>query len=65
MIWTENTIKYVHDRLCTKYRSWDCKKCPLERWDGCRIGLMLNELKDWAEKNISEDVLRRKSDVSE
>ena len=60
MIWTEGMIKYAHDRLCTKYRPWDCHKCPLEKWEGCRIGIMINELKEWGEKNILPEVLESK-----
>lgn len=59
MMWTEKTLKYVYDRLCTKYKPRDCTLCPLEKYrGGCHLGLMIEALKEWAEKNISESVLK-------
>ena len=60
MVWNEIVIKYVHDRMCRKYRPWNCSKCPLEKWKGCKVGIMINEMKDWAKDNISEDVIKAK-----
>ena len=59
-MWNETVINYVHDRVCRKYSPWECSKCPLEKWNGCKIGLMINDLKEWAEKNISKDVIEAK-----
>ena len=62
---TEEQLKYIHDRMCAKYRPRNCDKCPLSKWrNGCQVGIMINVIKEWAKDNISEDILRRKSDVS-
>ena len=26
---TEGQLKYIHDRMCKKYKPRDCDKCPL------------------------------------
>ena len=54
MIWDENMIRYAYDRICTKYRPRGCNKCPLERFNGCQVGIIINEIKEWSEANISE-----------
>lgn len=61
MIWNETAIKYVHDRMCNKYKPWECKKCPLERWSGCQVEIMIDEVKEWANKNIPKEVIKNVS----
>lgn len=60
MGWDEAMIRYALDRLCTKMRPWGCDRCPLERWKGCWMGIQINALKEWAEKNISPEILEEK-----
>lgn len=62
MIWDESMIKYAHQKMCNKFRPWECGKCPLKRFNGCQVGIMINEIKEWARKNISEDRLLAKKE---
>ena len=60
MIWDEAMIRYATDRMCRKYSPRECHKCPLERWSECRVVIMIEEVKKWADSNIPEDVLEAK-----
>lgn len=52
---TESQIKYIHNKMCNKYRPWECSKCPLEKLEGCKLGIQIDIVKEWARKNVSED----------
>lgn len=59
---TEEQLKYIHDRMCAKYRPRDCDKCPLGKWkNGCQVGIMINIMKDWAKDNIDSRILEEKN----
>lgn len=59
---TEEHLKYIHDRMCAKYRPRDCDKCPLSKWrNGCQVGIMINIMKDWAKNNIDSRILEEKN----
>lgn len=54
----EAQIKYLRSKACNKYKPRSCFDCPLERYRGkCNIGVMINELKDYAESNVTKDAL--------
>ena len=58
---TEAQLRYIHDRMCKKYRPRDCNQCPLSKWkNGCHVGIMMNVMKDWAKDNIDERILEEK-----
>lgn len=63
MIWDENMIKYAHDRICAKYQPRECNKCPLERFNGCKVGIIINEIKAWSKDNIPEQRLLAKRGI--
>ena len=60
-MWDEAQIKYAATRVCNKYKPWNCCKCPLARWNVCNLGIMIDEVKEWANKNIPEEVIENVS----
>ena len=57
MIWDETMIKYAARRMCNKHQPRNCRGCKLKEKGGCRLGLLIDEVKEWAKQNIPQEVL--------
>lgn len=64
MIWDEAMLKYAARRMCDKHRPWDCEKCELRKHGGCQLGILIDTVKEWAEKHLDLEMVARKGGLS-